>query len=79
MAAVANEPAPEAAAWPPTLPPGARVYCPDCRAAQSAVLASKSDDDSCVDLLCGTCRLVIATLFDATAIIDPSLGDPRGH
>jgi hypothetical protein len=65
------------ASWPPVLPPGARVYCPDCKAAQAAVLAS--NDETCTDLVCGACRLVIATLFAATAIIDQSQGDPRAH
>jgi hypothetical protein len=66
-------------AWPPRLPPGTRVYCPDCRAKRQFLIvdnsvlrpllgpppSSPSANETSVDLLCKRCRLVLLTLFRA--------------
>lgn len=49
--------------WPPTLPPGKLVWCEGCKAKQPPLIAD--NDETCVDLLCGVCRLVLATMFRA--------------
>jgi len=49
--------------WPPTLPPGTLVFCADCEEKRSPLIAE--NDATCMDLLCGMCRNVLATMFRA--------------
>lgn len=49
--------------WPPELPPGTLAWCPDCDKKQVPLIADNSA--TCVDLLCGACRAVLATFYRA--------------
>lgn len=49
--------------WPPQLPPGTVVWCPDCDKKRAPIVAES--DATHVDVLCGECRVILLTLFRA--------------
>jgi hypothetical protein len=49
--------------WPPALPPGTLIFCPDCDKKNTPLIAE--NDATCMDVLCGACRSILLTLFRA--------------